>query len=470
MAVLIDILRADWALSVSMDTIWETDVSVSREGVVEERTCTLSLPRRSLNFQVLACSSGEVFRLLRIILRNSGESLKIPLVQDQSELPQEYVPGTHGTALATPTNYFRFYGTKQILVSNANGTSYEEATLVSVSPGQLNLLAPLANTYPVGSRVFPLFEADLQFDQQPGGVLTDRVLQNQLTFREVTNDSALPPYTAANDLVGFQIFDGLPILELETDYSSSFRLELPRVGDQFLSGQGRVSTLRSPNPRFSWSAPQIFCSRENWHNAFRFFSSRRGRLLPFYTILPVSIWNIQQVGPGFVDVDPLIDINDVGLFTNLGLIGPDKSYFVTEITTVATNPSFWRLSIADNVPAGWTEDTIRVASAAIKCRFARDSFREIWDTSELPRATLEIVTLIDERDFASTIPGAGTGLPGGSNILFSRAEPVQIGAGSNVLADRNSLSSPPAGSNLLPSRAEISMPPGGGNVLPDTAP
>ncbi len=470
MAILIDILRADWALSVSMDTIWETDVSVSREGVVEERTCTLKFPRRSLNFQILACSSSEVFRLIRIILRNSGESLKIPLVQDQSELEQEYIPGTHGTALATPTSYFRFYGTKQVLVSNASGTVYEEATLVSVSPGQLNLLAPLANSYPPGSRVFPLFEADLQFAQQPGGVLTDSVLQNQLTFRETTQDTALPPYTTANDLTGYQIFDGLPVLELDTDYSSSFRLQLPRVGDQFLSGQGRVSTLRSPNPRFSWSAPQIFCSRENWDSAFRFFSSRRGRLLPFYTILPVSIWKVQQVGPGFVDVDPLIDINDVGLFTNLGLVGPDKSYFVTEITVISTNPTFWRLSLADNVPAGWDESTIRIASAAIKARFARDSFREIWDTSELPRATLEIVTLIDERDFASTIPGSGTGLPGGSNILFSRAEPVQVAAGSSVVYDRNSSVAPPAGSNMLPGRAEPSMSPGGGNVLPDTTP
>lgn len=451
-----------------MDTIWETDVSVSRQGGVEERACTLSIPRRVLNFQITTCSSGEVFRLLRILKRSGEDILKVPLVQDQSEMTQASV--VSATSVRTPTQYFRFYPTKQILIATADGNSYEEATIASFNNDEIFLTAPLSQAFPLGSRVFPLMEADYQFNQQPAGVLTDSVVQNQLTFREVTTIEALPPFAPSNDLSGRQIYDGLPVLETRTNYANSFRFQSPWEGDQFFSGQGRVSTLRAPIPRFSWSAPHVFCTRQGWSDFLNFFSSRRGRLLPFYTILPVSIWKIQQVAPGFIDVDPLIDSSGLGMFTNLGLVGPDGTSFITAITSIAQNGPSWRLSITDDPPAGWTSSTIRIASAGVKARFARDSFREIWDTSELPRATMEILTLIDERDFASTIPGSGTGLPGGSNILFGRNEVPQSGGGSNILSAFVEPIQREGGSNVLAGRNEATQYPGGSSVLTDVTP
>lgn len=463
MPVLIDLLRPNWTQAVSMDTIWQTEISVSRQGGVEERVSTVTRPQRVLNFQLQTCTPNEVLRLIRFVERSSGEELYVPLAQDAVEITTAYAGGI---VLEGDFAHHRFYpGLPVVVASSAD--SYEEATIQSVSNTQIALSGSLSGSYPVGSLVIPLMHADINLDQQAASVLTDGIVQNQLTVREVVTDQSLPPYTLANDLTDFVTYKGYPVLPVAVNYATGFRFQQARIGDQYASGQGRITAVRAPFSRVSWSQPARFCRREEWDVALRFFSSRRGRLLPFYAIMPVAIWKVTNAGAGFVDVEAHADPADFSRFQDFAVLGPSGERFITQITAIVQNGPTWRLLLTSGLPAGWTPSNIRFATAALLCRFSRDSFREIWDTTELPRTTLEVQSLIEEMDFSSTIPGSGQGLPGGSGILSGNT-----GAGGTVLAGSGILSGVAesaqalAGSGILPGVAELLQPlPGGGGIV-----
>lgn len=455
MAIFVDPLRADWGLAVSMDTIWETDISLSRQDGIEERRSMIRYPRRSLNFRISACSPLEVWRMVNVLKRSSEDRLIVPLVQDQMESGLT----SSGTSINIDedTSTVRLFVNHPFVISSADGQTFESGIIDTFTPTGFTSVDPLANVYGPGHRVFPAIEAEINLNQQPGGVLTDGIVQQQLTLRERVQDSSLPPRVAEHQIRDGTIFstydvvDGLPVLPSEPDYSASFRLQLPRIGDRIPSGFGEIVNVRALIPRFSWTERLRFCSRAEWDRIFAFYSARRGRALPFWAVLPIALWRTVAVAPGQVDVEPCGDLLDIGWLTHFGAVGPDGSKFVTEILSKSDLGSVWRFTLADSLPAGWTEDTMRYTTAAVRSRFARDSFREIWDTDDLPRVSLEIMSLVNEQDFGTSIPGVT--VAGGSAVVSLEFVEGGIAAGGSAVLSALFPTGPAGGAAVVPAVA-----------------
>ena len=428
MATLLDYLPVNWAQAISVDTIWETEVSVSYTGEVEERVQGRTIPHRVLNFQRLTLSPQQVLQLLRTIMSSGDTQLKIPLYPDAVELSSDYTSG--GTTLFGTFQYRRFSTGKPALIVTRSGQVWEEVTVVSVNDTQMSI-SSLGNDYPAGSYVFPLLSCDYVLDQQAAQVLTDGIVRNQLTFREtIDGDTLLPPYQETGYNAPFAEFDGLPVFPRAPSYNAGFRFQVGRRGDQFTSGRGRVTVDRAFNARFLWSCPLRLLSRESWDEVMSFFSGRRGRLLPFYVVLPLSVWTVLSVVSGQVDVVAHDDVNTFSLLGNLGVVGPGGAVHVTTISNISDlGNGTWRLSIAEDLPSGWDENSIRFASAAVKARFSRDSIREVWDTTEYPRLTLEFESVFADQDLSSTVIGDSTGTSGGGQVFTGRTGDLPKGGG-----------------------------------------
>ena len=292
------LIQAEWSAGVELTISWPGTVFGSGTSA-ERRIAYTDRPGRSLKFTVNA-RSPEESRLLRHGLYRTGIARSlVPLPCDST-----FLTATATTNVLTcPTAYRRLFPGGLVAVVGpavVNALLFEVATVQSVTPTAITLTGNVSRSYPVGSRVMPLLECDVQ--PKADGKVTNGLLSAELVADEVPGPSALPPLANRGDvLAAFGTYNGVPVFD--------YGLQVPgsvydghqtadgwrRDNRSARAGQGISYELLGPRPRLTVKRTAKPQGRANAWSLLQMFDACRGQTYPvvvpeqFALITPLAV-------------------------------------------------------------------------------------------------------------------------------------------------------------------------------------
>ena len=389
-----DYLPHNWTLGVRVVSRWETDILTSKATGAEQRRQILARPQRALTYGTdTILDDVVVARALGTLARLVTQATVVPLYSDVSMVSAD----SSGTTLSCPTSYRRFEAGKQVVIFPPDYGALAEPQVreVTVVGGSsLTLGSSLTGTVPAGSAVMPLLSVYQALDSEVSlsrfGVasLRDEVL-------EVAGE-ALAATHAASAVSGFPTYSGLPVFDLEPDWSTPVVLSLIKDGQEQALGRAIVLETSDTKPRWRL-AFGLFLSRQDYWGLLQFFDSRRGRLLPFWTVAPFPAWEATDYQSGYVDVVSSFNADDLAASVlHLGILKKDGTVLIREITGV-TSPGDIRLTVDSALPFVDPADVVYLG-VAFRCRFDQDSLGESWASDGYCATAVSMLEVVEEDD------------------------------------------------------------------------
>lgn len=405
MATLHDVLLHNWVSLPSMETAWLTEVLKAPYNVSEQRVALLNKPSRLLSLAWTSTSLAQAAQLTKLLGRAANESVYLPIGQDVVKVTAD----SSGTTInCVPTNRRFESGKPAVIYKIIEGfpAQAEVVTINTVTATTLTTTGALSQTFPEGSEVAPLIEAEAVLSPELVSLQTSHVYQAQLSFLEIRGATALSALVAAEDAAGFPTAADpngsgtYPILSLDPDWSA-VSLGWSRDGNIESLGLGRVTTLDGSRPKFTLKASWMETDRASAWSLLKLFDSRRGRLLPFWVIHPSDYWNVLAVGATFIDISPQGNFSDLDfLFDHVGIVQTDGTRLVRNISSVVDNTSSWRINLSASISL--TLGQVSRAGPAFFMRFTQDAVLESWATDEICSMELEMVEVLNEESVTIT--------------------------------------------------------------------
>lgn len=199
----------DWADGIKELFAWATSITRSRNGVEQRRALRLS-PRRQWTANLLA--EGRERQALDIILFGWGSRVfAVPYAPDVQSIKTQATAGD--SAIACDTQYLDFHEGGLAMLVGGDAFSYETVEIDSIQSNQITLARELVNSWPQGTRLYPVHTARLV--QNPKLTrLTDQLQRMELQFSLVE----------ASDLAGSMpvtTYREYPVFETRPDESSN---------------------------------------------------------------------------------------------------------------------------------------------------------------------------------------------------------------------------------------------------------
>lgn len=394
----------NWASSFVLESEFLSDVSRSGITGAEERRSLRQRPVRTVTVNWLRDEVAEVDRVLNRLRRMTRERTAVPLFADAVLVDQESTSvGADATWIFCEARHRRFYTGGRVAVLPLTGTYHERDTidLYTVDATQsdrIRVTSTLARTYAAKRWVVvPLI--DVEQVLEVGALhLTDDTIQVAIDMREVNGPSALPPAVAGGIPDGWQEQLGLPVFELDPDWSEGIRTRFVRYGEE--RREGRADEVIPTAPRYvqiqHYSLP---ADRETFWRVLQLFESRRGRTGTFFEVDKEHVWKVVDTDPTFVDIEPIgrfADFRD-DFTDHLGIVMEDGTVFVRTVNTFSDNGSTWRITLAggESLPAIDVSQVRRFSRARVK-RFTTDVLREEWLTNTVCLLEFETVEVLGE--------------------------------------------------------------------------
>jgi hypothetical protein len=397
-----DLFVHNWATDLSMETAYSTAVAGSNDNDVEERRGLLSRPHRTATVVWAGLTKERLAALLPTLRKMTDSQWVCPLYQDQVYLDQEFTSG--GTILYCQPQQRRVHIGGRVAIIAFTGNYYpSNVAYRTVAAKQASYITvdSAVNFDLVPGKALILPCMDVEYTMEPSiNLHTDQTATVTLELQEIVGASALPPsWVGLPD--GFDTYDGLPIFDPSHDWSVDRRVTYKRSGSQSQMGRGVVTDLRGDHARLLtfWS---LGMQRSDAWGIINFFDSRMGRLIPFWTIDPETIWTCNGVGTGYVDVEPLGDSTDFqDDFTHVGLRLADGTKIVRPVSSFVITGNYWRVQVSTNFPSGLSVSDVQGVARARKSRFNSDALTETWRTDDWATIQIETIELLDDKEITT---------------------------------------------------------------------
>lgn len=407
-----ELFMHDWADQVVLNSSFLTDVTIAATGA-ESRLGLRLKPSRSMEVvwrqtreEYDANDFSRLDRLYVFVRRLTGSRFQIPLYPDQRELPVAYGSGDDTLYFDASVGRW-FQGARVAVVQLTYTGSYLSHTyhiIGSVQSDHIILTAALGVAVPAYSVILPVLDCEIALDvsmQHEVGCLAEV----SFTADEVPGPSQLPA-TKADTPVGAPLHLGIPILDIDPDWSGGVRRGRSRQGSEYSSGRARgVSPLaaRSRERHELSFVCQRGCgddTRQDFYRLIQFFDTRRGRLRSFWHIDQEIIWRVAALDPNFISV---VEFGDFADFQEeleggqIGLVMSDGSFYVRDAVTVQQVLTVYRITVDPPLPALSALNVVRVARAR-RVRFDSDEMQETWTNAGLAESNLTVIETLEEGD------------------------------------------------------------------------
>lgn len=404
-----DFFRHNWAAQVAMETSWLTQVDVSETRLAETRRNLIDAPRRTLSVRWTGLTRAEATRLLFELQRMGNEARRIPLYQDVAVT----TASSSGTTINCPTTYRRFYADQLVLITDSDGSSYEFATISSLTASTITTSGSLGSTYAAGSNVYPVITTEVLLDAQMT-LLTDQVAEITADFVEA--ESTLPAAGSYSSMgsYGFQQINSLAyLLGITPEWQSGIQVRMNRAGASNIFERHRVIQTYGPRPILSMDLSFTFGTREEFWDLLQFFDAHRGRALPWWLESPLDMWEPSAVTTTYLDVTQVGELADYTNFVKsisggspfLLIEKTDGTKVLVQVTGI-TDPGGGVFRLAATIPSMSLSD-IAKASLAYYVRFESDTLSERWLSSAACRVSFSVVELLRHENETATAGNDG---------------------------------------------------------------
>lgn len=379
-------LWCDWSAPVVVETGYSTAIRRSALSGNETRTQILQRPARSMSARLLGLRRDTAAKVLATQARMATQRFRVPLFCDAIPIVK-----LSPNFIQCDISNCRFHlgGLIALIERGANGVPAQQwfSTITKIStigiftadnpPGFANALCRLA----------PAIECELNLEAL-GSFVAGATEQADLVFSEVSGPSALPP-TIIGLPPGYQVHEGLPILDLRHDWGAALNVELTRLGEVIPSGRGGIVATRGDKPLFRHDLAVTCLSRDSIWKALQFFDSRAGRAHAFWFVVPdnllVSQSDVLFGGASTIDLIALGSADDVERYwTHIAVLDANGKWHIRTITNVellAGGTSLWRITVS----APWPNPSIAVkrVTFAHLVRFDSDAVQESRQTDSV---------------------------------------------------------------------------------------
>ena len=155
-------LEPDWTEGLKYSRVWKTFIQKSLTGK-EVRSAIYTWPRKKLEYTVFATNYAEQAYLKRVLFKFVNEVWGIPLWQDETILLSDAPAGS--SSLTADTTFRNFEKGGQCIIYEDYRT-YEVAEISDISDTSITLSSSLQNSWPAGTRVYPVLKARIKQKQQ----------------------------------------------------------------------------------------------------------------------------------------------------------------------------------------------------------------------------------------------------------------------------------------------------------------
>lgn len=407
--IYVPFLRNNWKASVEIDTLWETVISASGTSGKEERVSLKPRPSRVVTSTITGMDAGESAALQNSILTmmqgygsDGRGGVPFPLYSDRTEATQN----NYGASfIECDVSNRRFYrGQRVAFVPQTYQRRDYNGTLGTAFYGQIDeifgngisLVDPIDFDVLRADHIYPLIDIhpNLGFQTQ---LITDEHAQTRIRVIEKDGNNTLPPSWLEDVSYLFDYYNGYPIFDLTPNWKTQVVQGYDRLGIQYPNGRTSFTVPFGERPQVYFNITEMSLTRKEAWDLLRFFDSRRGRALPFWTIQPLTSWRPLAINNNYIDVpdhDYAQNVEDyfqyVGIEANEGL-------FVRSISSVTEFNGYFRIGFSD--PFTSVPTPIRAAPAYLT-RFNSDSHRQVWTTEAVSGARLEIKQILSEGSLA----------------------------------------------------------------------
>jgi len=250
-------LVPDWAEGVTERLAWLTDILQSPSGSEQRRADRLA-PRRSFEARLIA--EGRERNLFDMMLFGwGGRIFALPIWHDQQWLTVPVEAGAQQISCVTGDRDFRLGGLA--LLRGATAFDYEAVEISDISPTALTLARPTQQTWPAGSRLYPMRSAQLLTLPTPQRI-TDQLstADVEFTVMEPCDWPAVMPAT---------LYRGYPVLEQRPEESEDLTAAYQRLQLLLDNGSGIPLLTDSAEQAFSVQGHRWLLSGRSEQAAYR---------------------------------------------------------------------------------------------------------------------------------------------------------------------------------------------------------
>jgi len=388
----------NWSSRVNVETAFFTDITESAGSVAEERRSLRSSPGRVITAQFTALNKQDSALLINACLRLADQMNVFPLYSDVATVTAE----SSGHVLWCDPRFKRFFPLQLVLIAQWSGSrlvAYAYEYVSTVLEDKL-IISELAQTVPVGAKVYPMMSIEPRLEITPT-LLTDDKITVTVQALEAIGTHTLPPVADDDpvELDYLQWHEDYPVFKFSVDWTESLQVKVLRPGQQYGQGRDQIVDLAGTRPKFGFEFKHTFLNRSDFWDYLRFAESRRGRLRPFWVINPQTYFTVLNLLGNELTVRPVggSDTDWTDFYTHVALVKTDGTVFISELVSIDTEtPSVLKLIMAD--AAGFDEDSVRRATFAHLCRYQSDALQESWDTDGVVQVSSNIVEVLQEVD------------------------------------------------------------------------
>lgn len=394
------LLPSDWVNSVQFSVSWRTDASSSAASALdnEENIGLLTRPARTLTISFTGRSDSETHALAMMLLNYANSGGPAPLVQDAVQITSTSIESGKLRVFGDFRYGHFFLGQRCVIVSNEIASRSQKTAqwaVIAETNGDSLLFDAVPGRVPaVGESVIPCMDADL-VQNSSGTFITDSVLRAKVVFEETAGPETLPAtarparYDNLATVLPYSE-EGLPILDLDPDWSDGVSVKVVRKSSSQGVGRSTVSDA-SGKPFLVFGIDLAVGTKKGAWEILQVFDAFRGRAGSFLFLHPNDPWkfhttpfsgtsaaNIQRVGTR-ADLE--------SFFNKAAFVKADGRVFVRDISSVQEiSGTFFRLNLSSALPDTDFESVVPIH----ECSFYSDTLETEWKTDSVVLAGLEI--------------------------------------------------------------------------------
>ena len=314
---------------------WRTAIQKGIKGT-EKRSALFTWPRLSLSNKFILPTYAQYSWMKRNLYKYIHDLWEIPIWYDKTILSSEAASGQVELEVEDPTNRHFYDGRDCIIINNG---SYEKGTISSINSDlSITLSDNLADTWPSGSLVLPLYKFRIQPTQEIRGIQENPVqsisfdaMEEYETFRSFSYSS---PSSGLDTYLDYDLFLTPPKHAISSYSSHPYEmLQILGLGHEMSHYDETELGLK---------LSYILTNREDTWNLLKMFDSKRGRFSAFW----IPSWNKDiVVTAAIMAADTILTIEDLkysNFYLSNDIINryvwfrfPDKTYACRKIVGAA---------------------------------------------------------------------------------------------------------------------------------------